>query len=194
MIEKLVQYINDKISRELSDSEIELLSEVFQLKKIRKHQYFLQAGEPCKVAGFLLKGAMKKYMIDDQGRENILELFIENWWPGDRESFMVGTPSPYFIDAIENSELLVISKEDFLAKVSKQPFFTELSSILTERQSYQLMKRLHVTKTLSAEEKLEALQSTHPEFLMRFPQHIIASYLGMTKETLSRIRSNQARK
>jgi len=138
--------------------------------------------------------ALKKYSIDNTGKENILELYIENWWAGDKESFMIGTPTPYYIDAYEDTEILVITKEDFTNKLSKLHFISELNSVLTERKSFQLMKRLHSSQTLTAEQKLEELQNSYPEFFQRFPQHIIASYLGMTKETLSRIRSNALKK
>ncbi len=194
MIDKLVQHINARIENKLTESDISLLSEVFHLKKLRKHQYLIQGGDVCKIAAFVVKGALKKYTIDNTGKENILELYIENWWAGDKESFMIGTPTPYYIDAYEDTELLVITKENFINTLSKLHFISELNSVLTERKSFQLMKRLHSSQTLTAEQKLEELQNTHPEFFQRFPQHIIASYLGMTKETLSRIRSNALKK
>lgn len=194
MIEKLIQHINSTIDSKLTESDVQLISEVFHLKKIRKHQYLIQSGDVCKTAAFVVKGALKKYSIDNTGKENILELYIENWWAGDKESFMIGTPTPYYIDAYEDTELLVITKEDFINKLSKLPFISALNNALTERQSFQLMKRLHSSQTLTAEQKLEQLQNTYPEFFQRFPQHIIASYLGMTKETLSRIRSNALKK
>lgn len=194
MIDSLVQHINSKIENKLSDSEIKLLSEIFQQKKLRKHQYLIQSGDICKTAAFVVKGALKKYTIDDSGKENILELYIENWWAGDKESFMIGTPTPYYIDAYEDSELLIIKKDDFVNNLNKLAFVNELNNVLTEKQSFQLMKRLHSSQTLTAEQKLEQLQNTYPEFFQRFPQHIIASYLGMTKETLSRIRSNALKK
>lgn len=194
MIDPLIQHINSKIDNKLTDNDISLLKEVFKPKKIRKHQYFMQSGEVCRMAGFVVKGALKKYTIDDTGKENILELFIENWWAADKESFMIGTPTPYYIDAYEDTELLVITKDDFLKKLCKLSFYSEFNQALTERQSIQLMKRLQSSKTYTAEQKLEELQNTYPEFFQRFPQHIIASYLGMTKETLSRIRNNALKK
>jgi len=194
MIGNLIEYVNSKIDTKLTESDIDLLSETFHLKRIRKHQYFIQSGDVCKMAGFIVKGALKKYTIDNLGKENILELYIENWWAGDKESFMIGTPTPYYIDAYEDTELLVITKDDFNNKLSKLSSFAELNNALTERQSFQLMKRLYSSQTLTAEQRLEQLQNTHPEFFQRFPQHIIASYLGMTKETLSRIRSNALKK
>ncbi len=194
MIDQLIHHINSRIDNQLTQSDINLLSEVFHAKKLRKHQYLIQSGDVCKIAAFVVKGALKKYTIDNSGKENILELYIENWWAGDKESFMIGTPTPYYIDAYEDTELLILSKDDYTNKLSKMHFILELNNVLTERQSYQLMKRLHSSQTLSAEEKLEQLQNTYPEFIQRFPQHIIASYLGMTKETLSRIRKNSLKK
>lgn len=194
MIDKLVQHINAKIDNKLTESDISLLSDVFLLKKLRKHQYLIQSGDVCKTVAFVVKGALKKYTVDDTGKENILELYIENWWAGDKESFMIGTPTPYYIDACENSELLVLNKETFTNNIDKLPFLLQLNNVLTEKNSFHLVKRLHSSQTLSAEQKLEQLQNTYPEFFQRFPQHIIASYLGMTKETLSRIRSNTLKK
>lgn len=194
MIDKLVQHINAKIDNKLTESDISMLSDVFLLKKLRKHQFLIQSGDICKIAAFVVKGALKKYSVDDTGKENILELYIENWWAGDKESFMIGTPTPYYIDAYEDTELLVLKKETFTNNIDKLPFLSELNNVLTEKNSFQLVKRLHSSQTLTAEQKLEQLQNTYPEFFQRFPQHIIASYLGMTKETLSRIRSNALKK
>jgi CRP-like cAMP-binding protein len=194
MIDKLIQHINVKIDNKLTESHIDLLSEVFRFKKLRKHQYLIQSGDICKTVAFVVKGALKKYTIDNTGKENILELYVENWWAGDKESFLIGTPTPYYIDAYEDTELLVLSKETFTNNINKLPFLSQLNNVLTEKNSFQLVKRLHSSQTLTAEQRLEQLQNTNPDFLQRFPQHIIASYLGMTKETLSRIRSNAFKK
>lgn len=194
MIEKLIKYINTKVSKPLTAEEIKLITFSFTYKKIRKHQYFLQSGDICNIAGFIVKGSMKKYTIDNLGKENILDLYLENWWVGDKESFITGKPSQYNIDAIEDTEIYIIQKDNFHKYIEHLPFFNELNQQLTEKHSFQLIKRLHNTKTLSAEEKLTELYNQHPEFFIRFPQHLIASYLGMTKETLSRIRSKSIKK
>ena len=194
MDDTLITYINSKLTTKLSDEESNLLASVFKPKKFRKHQYLLQEGEVCKFAGFIVKGAFKQYTIDKTGKENILGLYIENWWVGDRESFMIGTPSPYFIDAFEDVDMLMVNREDFINKLSNQPFINEMIKVLTEKQSYNLIKRVQAAHTLTAEERYEDFQMRFPEFIQRFPQHIIASYLGMTKETLSRIRAGSGKK
>lgn len=189
-----IDYINSKIGTQLKPEEEQLLLQTFVQKKLRKRQYLLQEGDVCRLAGFIVKGAFKQYTVDKTGKESILGLYLENWWVGDRESFMIGTPSPYFIEAVEEVEMLIVSREDFIDKLSRQPFITEMIKVLTEKQSFNLIKRIQAAQTLSAEERYEDFQKKYPEFLQRFPQHIIASYLGMTKETLSRIRAGAARK
>lgn len=194
MHDTLITYINSKLATKLTDEESNLLVSAFKAKKYRKHQFLLQEGEVCKFAGFIVKGAFKQYTVDKTGKENILGLYIENWWVGDRESFMIGTPSPYFIDAFEDVEMLLVNREDFINKLSRQPFINEMIKVLTEKQSFNLMKRVQAAQTLTAEERYADFQKRFPEFIQRFPQHIIASYLGMTKETLSRIRAGSVKK
>ncbi len=193
MHENLISYINSHLEEDLDQESVVKVRQAFRLKRIRKHQFFLQEGEVCKKAGFIIKGAMKQYTVDESGKESIIGLFIENWWVGDRESMSMNTPSPYFIDALEPTEVLMVSKEEIDKNLSQLPFMKELSRVLTERQAYHLMRRVHAANTFSAEKRLKDLESSYPVFFQRFPQHIIASYLGMTKETLSRIRSSSKR-
>ena len=194
MYEVLIQHINTYLDKKLSEEEIMIIKDTFKPKKLRKHQYFLQEGEICKSAGFIVKGALKQYIVDETGKENILGLYLDNWWVGDRESFNENLPSPYYIDAFEETELLIVTKDEGLDKLEKQPFMIEFMRILIEKQALKLLKRVHSTKTYTAEQRLAELEKSYPEFLQRFPQHIIASYLGMTKETLSRIRANSLKK
>lgn len=126
MYDSLIQYINSQLTSKLTAEEIDVIKNTFVPKKIRKHQYLLQEGEVCKVAGFIVSGALKQYTIDDTGKENILGLYIENWWAGDRESFTNNTPSPYFIDAFEATEMLIVSKADVEEKLIHQRFMHDL--------------------------------------------------------------------
>jgi CRP-like cAMP-binding protein len=89
------------------------------------------------IAGFIVKRSLKQYTVDETGKENILNLYIENWWVGDRESFMNNTPSPYFIEAFEDTEVLIISKRYYLEKLQSQGFIRELS------KNYQLIRPLN---------------------------------------------------
>ena len=193
MHESLIAYIKNHSTTPLTETEIEVIKEVFVPKKLKKRQYFLQEGEVCNRHAFIVKGAMRQYTVDDQGVEHIIRLRIENSWAADRESWANQSPTIYNIDAWEDCDLLVLTKTDFLNRLIAIPAFNEMAQKATEDIVLFLQNRLSML-ALSAEERYAELIKTSPEFLQRFPQHIIASYLGITKETLSRIRSNAARK
>jgi CRP-like cAMP-binding protein len=193
MYDALITYIRGKSKTPLTEHDIEKLKTIFVPKKFRKKQYFLQEGEVCNFGGFIVKGAMRQYSVDEKGDEHIIQLLLENWWAGDRESFMEGTPSAFYIDAWEESDVLIIAKGNFEAMQSI-PAVAKMDDIINDRHVAALYKRVSTTLSLSAEQRYENLIQTHPEFLQRFPQHIIASYLGITKETLSRIRHQMAKK
>ena len=90
MYESLIKYFNSYTTTPLTGDEIDLIQSFFTAKKFRKRQYFLQEGEVCKNAAFIVKGAMRKYRVDDKGEEHIMRLYIENWWASDRESVATG--------------------------------------------------------------------------------------------------------
>ena len=177
----------------LTGSDMDLLQSIFTPKKFKKRQYFLQEGEVCHYGGFIVKGAMRQYSVDDKGTEHIVGLMLENWWIGDRESMAMGTPSEYFIDAWEDSDVLIISVKN-LPLLRNIPAVAKVGDIISDRHVAAIHKRIHDTISLSAEQRYEKIIQTHPEFTQRFPQHIIASYLGINKDTLSRIRRQKTTK
>ena len=188
MHENLLAYINHYSKIPLSSEEEALVIATFQPKKLRKKQYFLQEGDVCKYASFVVKGAMRQYSVDDKGIEHIVHLFIENYWASDRESTIMLTPSKYNIDAWEDTELLIITRAEMLDLMEKIPALVEMIRLMDERNAIANQRRLSSTISNSAEKRYEEFVENHPQFIQRFPQHIIASYLGITKETLSRIR------
>jgi CRP-like cAMP-binding protein len=188
MHDSLIKYINSYISTPLSDSQAALIKKTFVPKKLRKKQYFLQEGEVCKYAAFIVKGAMRQYSVDDKGAEHIIHLLIENWWAVDRESFIMLNPSKYNIDAWEDTDMLLFTKADYINLLTPIPALVEMSRNLDDKNHIAVQKRLNAAISLPAEQRYADLVNTYPEFLQRFPQHILASYLGITKETLSRIR------
>ncbi|MCW3088766.1 MAG: cyclic nucleotide-binding protein [Sediminibacterium sp.] len=187
MHDALITYISN-YSSSLTDNDIELIKRAFTPKRIRKRQYFLQEGEVCKYSAFIIKGAMRQYSVDDKGAEHIVHLSIENWWTVDRESYVNLTPSIYYIDAWEDTDVLLITKADFIKYVNGIPAIAEMTRMLDEKHSIAVQKRLNASISLSAEKRYVNFANSYPELLQRFPQHIIASYLGITKETLSRVR------
>ena len=189
MYEALIKYFNSYSTSPLSEKEIESIEGVFVHKKFRKRQYFLQEGEVCKHTAFIVKGAMRQYTVDDKGEEHIARLSIENWWASDRESLMKQIPSIYFIDAWEDTEALLVTKAAFIDLIDHIPTLAEWMRNIDVNFAIASQRRLNAAISLSAEERYHDLEKTYPEFLQRFPQHIIASYLGINRVTLSRIRS-----
>ena len=194
MHEPLLKYIQNYSSLPLSQAEIETIKNSFIPKKLRKKQYFLQEGEVCKYFAFIVKGAMRQYSVDDKGAEHIVHLSIENWWVGDRESYIMLTPSAYNIDAWEETELLTITRSEQLNLLEKIPSISSMIRHMDERNAIATQRRLNSTISNTADKRYEDFVNRHPEFIQRFPQHLIASYLGITKSSLSRIRNQSMQK
>src|SRR5258705_978123 len=194
MRDSLIKYLNSYSTTPLNESEIELIESVFQSKKFRKRQYFLQEGDVCKYTAFIVKGAMRQYTVDDKGEEHIARLSIENWWVNDRESLMKQIPSIYFIDAWEDTEALLVTQAAFFDLMDHIPALSEWMRNIDVNFAIASQRRLNAAISLSAEERYHDLEKNYPEFLQRFPQHIIASYLGINRETLSRIRGRNVKK
>lgn len=188
MHKNLLTYINQYSNLPLTSEEEALIEATFQPKKLRKKQYFLQEGDVCKYVGFIVKGAMRQYSVDDKGVEHIVHLYIENYWAGDRESSIMLTPSKYNIDAWEDTEMLIITRAEMMDLMEKIPALVKMIRLMDERNAIANQRRLSSTISNTAEKRYEEFAENHPQFIQRFPQHIIASFLGITKETLSRIR------
>jgi len=194
MFELFRNYIAKYSRASLTDEEFKKLSVAFQPKSLKKRQFFLQEGEVCKYMGFIVNGAMRQYSVDDKGVEHIVNLSIENWWVGDRESWVMLAPSIYNIDAWEDTDMLVITRADFLETLQHIPVLHEVIKSIDEKHAIATQRRLTASISLPAEQRYAELEKTYPEFLQRFPQHVIASYLGITKETLSRVRNKAVKK
>jgi CRP-like cAMP-binding protein len=181
-------YLKKFSSDPLSDEEKALIKRTFIPHRLRKRQFLLQAGDQCKYFAFIVKGAMRMYSVDDRGIEHIVRLGVEDWWMGDRESFVDLTPSRYHIDAWEHCELLYITKEGVNELQEKVPAYREMRLKLDERNIMANNRRLTSAISSLADKRYTDLLECYPELIERFLQHIIASYLGINKDTLSRVK------
>jgi len=182
------KYIGQYLGTPLTDEAFAPFQGSFTPKKIRRKQYLLQEGEICRHLSFIARGAMRQYTVDEKGVEHIVRFGIENWWMADRESFEMQSPTQYNIDAWEDSEVLQVTHARLDELKLESPLMKELTMSLDRRGSIAAQQRIHAAISLTAEERYLDLLKTRPVFLQRFPQSMIASYLGISPETLSRIR------
>lgn len=192
MFEPFIQHFKSKV--DLTATEEELLKSFLIHKKIRKKQYLLQAGDICKSFAFVAKGAMRSYTVDDLGVEHIIQFGIEGWIISDLFSFLTGEPANYNIDAVEDSELIIISKTAHEALLVELPKYETYTRQNFEGAYIAMQRRLSLLIGSNLEERYLAFVKRYPEIIQRFPQHMIASYLGLTPETLSRVRKRISQK
>jgi len=181
-------YINKHFSLPILEEEFDFILNHFHFKRLKKKQFLLEENHVCKYMAFILKGSMCKYYIDENGAEHIVNLYIENWWASDRESFVDSTPTDYYIEAYEDCEVLLISRKNLLKLCNESSIFQELVFLLDEKNAIATQKRIIASISFQAVKRYEDFIKRHPYFVQRFPQHIIASYLGVTKDTISRVR------
>jgi CRP-like cAMP-binding protein len=172
----------------ITEEEFNYCKTLFLPKKLRKRQYFLQEGDICKYQAFVEKGILRSYTIDERGNEHILQFGSDGWWIADLSSYLTDEPSFLNIDAIAEAELLLINKPSWELAMQKIPPLEHYFRIIIQNHLVATQRRLLQSLAESAEEKYIRFTKTFPECVQRVPQHMIASYLGISRETLSRIR------
>lgn len=186
MHELLIESIGKKVK--FTAQEIELLKPYFIPKKIRKRQYLLNAGDTCQYVTFVEKGMLRSFTVDDEGHEHVVQFAIEGWWIADMGSFLSGKEAIYNIEALEDSEVLNLSKQAMEEMMKQLPAMERYFRLLMQNNIVALQRRVVAYMSLSAEEKYLKLMEVAPDIMNRASQQHLASYLSITPETLSRIR------
>ena len=186
MYEVFFQALRSKVS--FTDHELATIKTHLLPKKLRKKQYLLQEGDVCKFIAFVEKGTLRSYTIDEKGNEHIVQFAFEGWTISDLYSFLTAEPATYTIDAIEDSELLLINKSAHEELLRTMHHYETYMFMQITSAYIALQRRMSSTISQSIEERYSNLVSVCPTLTQRVPQHMIASYLGLTAETLSRLR------
>jgi CRP-like cAMP-binding protein len=173
----------------LTPEEEQHFVSLLKIKEIKKKQYLLQEGDITRHQYFVNKGCLRTYTIDERGLEHIIQFAIEDWWTGDMYSFLTQTPARYTIEALEDSELLCLEKNALESLYEKVPKFEKFFRQLLQNAFISLQERIISNLSKPADERYCTFIEKYPKMEQRLPLKQIASYLGITPESLSRIRS-----
>ncbi|WP_017730154.1 Crp/Fnr family transcriptional regulator [Nafulsella turpanensis] len=190
MIEPFFDYLRTRLT--VTETQLSQLEPLLKVKQVKKGQILLRVGEVCQYTSFVLSGCLRSYVIDTKGREHIIQFAPENWWISEQISLYKKEPAMYFIDAIEDTSFLSMDPS-FLESLYRivpeaRPFMDQ--ALINSLRSFQ--KRLVSQLSESGEQRYLAFIRTYPTLALRLPLWMIASYLGLTPESLSRIRKELA--
>ena len=190
-IEPLIAFFDKLIP--LNKSEKDVVAEKFHPRLYRKRQYVLQEGDTCNLFHFVVRGCLRMYKIDEKGVVHILQFASENYWITDLGSFHGQKPSDLNIDALEDTMVLQISRDELVDIYQKEQKFNRIFRVLIENSFVNLQKRLLQTISSTADERYQSFIESYPHLVNRLPQTQIASFLGITPEFLSRLRNKSSK-
>lgn len=182
----LLDYINKHVN--LTAVEEAFLTSKVSHRKYLKGQYIVQQGDVCKYECFVISGCTKTFFVDEEGQEHIVMFAIEDWWASDLGSFITQTPADFSVQCIENTDFIMFSNDDIEDLYSEIPKLERFFRLIIERAFVASQKRLIRNFSLSAKDRYLYFKKQYPKIDQRIPQYMIASYLGVTKEFLSKIK------
>ena len=178
----------------LSDGDKDLISKLVRERKVKKNQFVVHSGAVQKCTNFLNQGSMRTYFIDPSGQEHIVQFAIEGWWISDLQSFIAQMPATFNVQAIEDCEILELSFENLEVLYERVPKMERYFRIITQRAFVAFQQRIVQNISMSAEERYQAFKEKYPKIELRIPQRLVASYLGISAEFLSKIKSRIMKK
>src|ERR1700741_1975935 len=173
----------------LSARELEYFNSILQYKTVPKKTMLLQAGNVCNFEAYVIKGCIREYYIDGNGAEVTLQFAVEDWWVSDITSFQDQKVSNMYIETLEDCELLMLSRESKEQLLAEIPKLERMFRLMIQRHLSVVQSRLFKTITHTGMEKYLEFIKRYPTIPQRVPQHYIASYLGMSPEFLSKLRT-----
>lgn len=176
----------------IEEDQIGAILENCRTRSVKKDEFLVREHDICRHTFFVETGLLRQFSIDEKGREHILMFAPENWFVLDRQSAYFNEPAAYYIQALEDSEVALID-EKFIRQLSaKVPAFTDINTKLLHNHIRHLQNRINMLLGASAEDRYLEFLKMYPNILMRVPQSMIASYLGIAPESLSRVRKQLA--
>lgn len=175
----------------LDKVETEIVFSYFEREFFKKKELLLQESKTCDKQYFIVKGCVRFYINNNKGIEQTLQFGIENWWIADYLSFQYQTPSHFFIQAIENLEVLSINRKSFEELLERLPKLEKYFRLVIQKSFGAAQIRIKYLFTMSAEERYNNMNNQFPEFVQRVPQYMLASYLDFSPEFMSKIRAGK---
>jgi CRP-like cAMP-binding protein len=177
----------------LSKEEEEYVVSLFEYKVITSKDFLLKQGEICKQSAFVIKGCLRGYTIDSNGFEHVLSFAPKDWWIGDMYSLLSQKPGNLNIEAMVDTEVVLLSKINQDMLYEKVPKFERFFRIIIEKSLVAFQQRLNDNLSLTAQERYMKFCKTYPQLINDIPQKQIAAYIGVTPEFLSKLRAKQVK-
>lgn len=186
MNQKIYQNISKKIT--ITKAEFEEFLTFTKTIVVNKNEHFLNEGKVANYIAFVISGGLYSYTIDEKGKKNVLQIALEDYWISDLNSFFSREPSQLNIETITKTKLIIINKDDFEKSCNTIPAFNHFQRILIQNAYIATLQRVSTLTSKSAPQRYLELITKHPEIIKKVPQLLIASYLGIKPQSLSRIR------
>lgn len=193
-IDLLKQHIEKTLQEDLPAEACHALEELVFEKSFDRKEFFVEPGRPCNYQYFIIKGSCYTYYINEKGDKNALQLALENYWVTDASSYFTNKPAVSTIETLEPTMVLMLNKANFYLLCEAHPLFDRYFRVLLQNALSTLYHRIAKTNSEDAEHRYLEFSKLNPHFIQRIPQYVIASYLGIKPQSLSRIRKELASK
>lgn len=192
MLDKFKAYLQARIN--ITDEQFEQISHNLKIKTFLKNELIFSQGETSTRTYFVLEGLLRSYSIDSKGKAHIIQFAPESWWISDRNGLLNNEASDFNMDAIEATTALIIPKDFFCVAEKFAPAISELNTKMLNNAIRFMQRRINLLLAATAEERYVDFMKLYPDLTLRVPQWMIASYLGITPESLSRVRKDLTHK
>lgn len=192
MLDYFKAYLQQSVA--ITDEQFSRTSGNLKIKEFAKHEMILMQGDISSQIFFVVEGLLRSYSIDAKGKEHILQFAPEKWWMSERNGILFNEPSDLFIDAIEATKVIIVPKDYFMVAGQHVPCLLDMNNTMLNNSIRFMQKRINMLLSATAEERYLDFIKLYPNLTLRVPQWMIASYLGITPESLSRVRKDLAHK